>query len=220
MEPVPSKKRALTRKTKQSPSNEVASEFFSSNSVPNSSTDSIGGSARTKGKLKAKRVVEPPTRPKMIHTQRAKPADTENNNTRRKGRSAGTLVTTTSSTTIEERVRPRTKNVSYHDGSGRLPTATFPSSIKHEPEADIAADLRAIQDIDQSSPDDVSMVSSGHRTMKSEPIDDDNEDTPLNVKIEMDDMLSSSRDRSFSCEMCSESFGVREDLLAHVHTHI
>ncbi|XP_077289272.1 uncharacterized protein LOC143913402 isoform X2 [Arctopsyche grandis] len=223
VEAAPVKKRVF-RKAKQvnkpiSP-NESTNDLLTLNVSPNCSAESsVGGSARTKGKLKSKRVVEAPARPKMIHTQRAKPSDTENNNTRRKGRSGGTLVTT-SSTTTEERVRPRTKNVSYHDGVGRLPTATFPSSIKREPEGDIAADLRAIQDIDQGSSDDLPHISSEIEILKCEPEEDDNNESSLTVKLEMDDAHSNNQDGSFCCEMCSETFCVREQLLAHVRVHI
>lgn len=160
----------------------------------------------------------------MIHTERTKPEDTAVV-TRRKGRSNYTIVTSTTSTvttTVDERIRPRTKNVSYHDNVERLPTATFPSSVKAEPENDIAADLRAIYRDPMTIDDDLEEPSSHQRNVKCEPFEERivSQVSLSYIKEESEEGANSSEDGPFRCEMCSEAFDMRRQLLAHVRVHI
>lgn len=102
-----------------------------SSAIENISSIVKNSTAKTKKKVKQEHVV--PSRPKMIHTQKTKVAveTTEGGRVRHKTK---TLVTRTqpmelktTTMTSSERVRPRTKNVSYHIlNPEKLPLATFP----------------------------------------------------------------------------------------------
>lgn len=128
-------KRKLSRRAKKnSPKpaavlNDSYSEFYgSSTTLENTNSYPTKSSTKNKRKLKAEPTV--PSRPKMIHTQKTRvPVETgEDGKVRHKTK---TLVTRTQPTEIKsaigERIRPRTKNVSYHIlNSEKLPIATFP----------------------------------------------------------------------------------------------
>jgi hypothetical protein len=210
------------RKAKEKTTRETRKRFTPSAVKSVDLEPNVEGSARTKGKIKNKAYVNIPIKPKMIHTEKSKPAEGEGAMTRRRTRSNVTFIktTTTATTNSDERVRPRTKNVTYHDNVERLPTATFPSSVKPEPENDIADDLRAILK-DPMIVDELEASTSCVRNVKNEPSNDSFDESPCNIKEEMmDEMASSNQDGLLRCEMCSEPFTDREQLLMHVRIHI
>lgn len=104
--------------------NSCSSAIENINSIVNSKPQSKNK------KMKIKLETSVPSRPKMIHTQKTRvPIEPgEDGKVRHKTR---TLVTRTQPTELKsatgERIRPRTKNVSYHVlNSDKLPLATFP----------------------------------------------------------------------------------------------
>lgn len=198
----------------------VVLNIFNNTSNQRIAESLVSGSARTKGKTKGKRG-EAATRPKMIHTQKARATDGETPTGRKRGRQpATTSVTTHTAAAKEERIRPRTKNVKYHE-SGRPPTATFPASVKVEPDTDIAADLREIlRAPTPPRPKAVAIVRK--ERIKREPItsegDVNEHANGITVKAELDEQTVD--EGPFRCEMCSQAFPLREQLLLHVPIHI
>ncbi|XP_074031773.1 uncharacterized protein isoform X2 [Leptinotarsa decemlineata] len=115
--------------------NSCSSAIESINSLVNSKS-SIA-KAKTPKKMKPDQSV--PSRPKMIHTQKTRvPVEAgEDGRVRHRTR---TLVTRTQPAEIKsatgERIRPRTKNVSYHVlQPEKLPLATFPEPVNDAQEA-------------------------------------------------------------------------------------
>lgn len=129
-------KKKAVRKPKKSPApksniDESYAEVYNSFSSTLETLNSIMN-PKTSGKAKKKTKAEPvvPSRPKMIHTQKTKVAveTGEGGKIRHKTK---TMVTRTQPTELKsatgERIRPRTKNVSYHVlHPDKLPLATFP----------------------------------------------------------------------------------------------
>ncbi|KAJ3642858.1 hypothetical protein Zmor_025607 [Zophobas morio] len=126
------KKKQKNKKPSPKPTlNETYTDLYNSCSSAIENINSIVNSkstSKSKRKIKAEPAV--PSRPKMIHTQKTRvPVETgEDGKVRHKTK---TLVTRTQPTELKsatgERIRPRTKNVSYHIlNSEKLPLATFP----------------------------------------------------------------------------------------------
>lgn len=127
------KKKPVAKKPKKAQSkilDETYADVYNSFSSAIENINSIMNSKanlKTKKKVKSEQAV--PSRPKMIHTQKTRiPVETtDGSKVRHKTK---TLVTRTQPTELKsatgERIRPRTKNVSYHIFSDKLPVATFP----------------------------------------------------------------------------------------------
>ncbi|XP_019875091.2 zinc finger protein 271 isoform X2 [Aethina tumida] len=127
-------RKRVSKKTKKASPKPSMTEADIFNSYP-STTDSINNIVNNKTspfKVKKKQKLEAsvPSRPKMIHTQKTRVAveTGEDGKVRHKTK---TLVTRTEPTELKsatgERIRPRTKNVSYHVYQPeKLPLATFP----------------------------------------------------------------------------------------------
>lgn len=110
---------------------EICNSFSSAIENINSIVNSKPG-IKTKKKNKSEQVV--PSRPKMIHTQKTK-VTVETGEGGKIRHKTKTLVTRTQPAEIKsatgERIRPRTKNVSYHVfNSEKLPLATFPDDTE------------------------------------------------------------------------------------------
>lgn len=129
------KKKAVAKKSKKTPTKVLDESSYSD--VYNSFTTAIESintivnnsktTPKTKKKVKSEQSV--PSRPKMIHTQKTRvPVESDGGKVRHKTK---TLVTRTQPTELKsatgERIRPRTKNVSYHIyNSDKMQVATFP----------------------------------------------------------------------------------------------
>ncbi|KAK4876240.1 hypothetical protein RN001_012662 [Aquatica leii] len=128
-------KRKIVRKPKKTPPKPNIEQSYAD--VCNSFTsaieniNSIVNSKPNKMKRKTKPDLQPvPSRPKMIHTQKTR-IPVESNDGGKVRHKTKTLVTHTQPTELKsatgERIRPRTKNVSYHIlQSEKFPLATFP----------------------------------------------------------------------------------------------
>lgn len=106
---------------------DVYNSFSSANEIIN---NIMNTKPATKAKKKSKNEPMVPSRPKMIHTQKTKVTVETGEGGKVKLRTK-TLVTRTQPTELKsatgERIRPRTKNVSYHIlHPDKLPLATFP----------------------------------------------------------------------------------------------
>ncbi|XP_017780652.1 PREDICTED: zinc finger protein 569 isoform X2 [Nicrophorus vespilloides] len=119
------KQRKNSTKSTDEPYNDMYSGFSSTMEAPTPAANAKPVKAKKKPKEAA-----PPSRPKMIHTQKTKVAveSAEGGKMRHKTK---TLVTRTQPTELKsstgDRIRPRTKNVSYHIlNPEKLPLATFP----------------------------------------------------------------------------------------------
>lgn len=129
------KKNTTTRKQKKPPQkvlDESYSDVYNSFSTAIESISTIVNNSKTtaKPKKKVKSEQPVPSRPKMIHTQKTRvPVESaDGGKVRHKTK---TLVTRTQPTELKsaigERIRPRTKNVSYHIfNSDKMQVATFP----------------------------------------------------------------------------------------------
>ena len=98
------------------------------------------------------------------------------------------------------RVGPRTKNVNYHNVKmSKLPTATFPGKSK-------TSDHNTNKDKVESKKEEKLNVTtkSNDKVVPSSNVEGSDKD----VKVE------------FTCEMCSETFTKRSELLVHVPIHI
>ncbi|KAJ8968335.1 hypothetical protein NQ314_002351 [Rhamnusium bicolor] len=136
--------RKSTKKTSTSPKEQITetyTDLYNSCSSAIENINSIVNSKSTPTKNKPKKVKDQslPSRPKMIHTQKTRiPVETgEDGKVRHKTK---TLITRTQPTEIKsatgERIRPRTKNVSYHIlQTEKLPLATFPESDRDTQQA-------------------------------------------------------------------------------------
>lgn len=107
------------------------------------------------------------------------------------------------------RIGPRTKNVNYHNVKmAKLPTATFPARKSKL----IETVTDSIHDMRQENVESVSKGGDINTTIKVEGDNDVASTTLLEdgkeVKVE------------FTCEMCSETFTKRSELLIHVPIHI
>lgn len=129
------KKKAAAKKSKKTPTKVLDessySDVYNSFSTAIESINTIVNSSKTTPKTKKKVKTEQsvPSRPKMIHTQKTRvPVESDGGKVRHKTK---TLVTRTQPTELRsatgERIRPRTKNVSYHIyNSDKMQVATFP----------------------------------------------------------------------------------------------
>lgn len=129
------KKKAAVKKPKKTPTKVLDESSYSD--VYNSFTTAIesistivnNSKATPKPKKKIKSEQSVPSRPKMIHTQKTRvPVESDGGKVRHRTK---TLVTRTQPTELKsatgERIRPRTKNVSYHIyNSDKMEVATFP----------------------------------------------------------------------------------------------
>lgn len=107
------------------------------------------------------------------------------------------------------RVGPRTKNVNYHNVKmAKLPTATFPVGKPKLTEAVVDS----VQDLKQENVESVSKDGNECTIVKTE--SDNNVDTSTLLEDEREVKVE------FTCEMCSETFTNRSDLLIHVPVHI
>ena len=229
---------------------------------------------KPKKKVKLEQVV--PSRPKMIHTQRTKVAVemTEGGKVRHKTK---TMVTRTQPTELRsatgERIRPRTKNVSYHIlNPEKFPVATFPeddaaqavsnllaseplsqtsngignsSEHFHQMNEEIMEDIKPVLSKANNSLEPgriiigpgtkvVRIVKGGLIISKNKRKDDQEKQLPgveeqLQIKQEVIDpsplheLAEISMQHAlnlFKCEMCSEMFSDKQQLLEHVHIHI
>lgn len=108
------------------------------------------------------------------------------------------------------RMGPRTKNVNYHNVKmAKLPAATFP--IRKSELSETPVDTE--QDMKQENVDPVSKDETGSATVKSEI---DNNIIPSSALLEDGNEVKVE----FTCEMCSETFTKRSELLIHVPIHI
>lgn len=183
------KKKAAVKKSKKTPSKILDDSSYSD--VYNSfstAIESIGtivnnskATPKTKKKIKTEQSV--PSRPKMIHTQKTRvPVESDGGKVRHRTK---TLVTRTQPTELKsatgERIRPRTKNVSYHIyNSDKMQVATFP-------EDDIAVNNLLASDMnninnDQSNGtvhfEEPQMEVASEQIVETEPI---NEPEPVNI---------------------------------------
>lgn len=130
------KKKGAAKKQKKAPpkvlDDSSYSDVYNSFSTAIESINTIVNNSKTSAKPKKKIKSEQPvpSRPKMIHTQKTRvPVESaDGGKVRHKTR---TLVTRTQPTELKsatgERIRPRTKNVSYHIyNSDKMQVATFP----------------------------------------------------------------------------------------------
>lgn len=179
------KKKNSTKKSKKTPSKVLDessySDVYNSFSTAIESINTIMNSSKTtpKTKKKIKSEQSVPSRPKMIHTQKTRvPVESDGGKVRHKTR---TLVTRTQPTELRsatgERIRPRTKNVSYHIyNSDKMQVATFP-------EDDIAVNNLLASDMnDQSNGTTVhfeqtQMDVGSEQTVETEP----SEPEPVNI---------------------------------------
>ncbi|GJQ87811.1 hypothetical protein Trydic_g18662 [Trypoxylus dichotomus] len=131
---APAKKKKQPKQSPKPAANVTGfADMYNSFSTAIENIGSIVKSNSSKNKKKVKQEHVVPSRPKMIHTQKTKVAveTTEGGRVRHKTK---TLVTRTqpmelktTAMTSNERVRPRTKNVSYHIlNPEKHPLATFP----------------------------------------------------------------------------------------------
>lgn len=101
--------------------------------VSNSKSNPMKKATKKKIKKEEKKIFETPTtsntgRPKMIHTQKTRVPVLGTEGLKR-GQKTRTLVTKTPKAVLNERNRPRTKNVSCHiEGRQQFAPATFPSN--------------------------------------------------------------------------------------------
>lgn len=261
--------------TKQSPKSNVtgfADMYNSFSSAIENINSIVKSSGKTKKRAKQEHLI--PSRPKMIHTQKTKVAveTTEGGRVRHKTK---TLVTRTQPMELKsggsERVRPRTKNVSYHIlNPEKLPLATFPDDDTtqavnnllasetngldhdfyeqnhHRKEVDAKSTRKSNNSLEPGrliigpGTKVVRIVKSGMIVSKNkgrskeepepepESIIPDIEEPPM-VKQEIVDPsplhelaeISMQHAQSlFRCEMCSEVFTDRAQLLVHVPIHI
>ncbi|KAJ9596451.1 hypothetical protein L9F63_012535, partial [Diploptera punctata] len=101
---------------------------------------------------------------------------------------------------VSSRVGPRTKNVNYHNVKmSKLPTATFPGKSK-------TSERNASKEKVESKKED--KQNTVVRSENSKVVLPSNLDSNKEVKVE------------FTCEMCSETFTKRSELLIHVPIHI
>lgn len=113
-------------------------------------------SNKVKKKVKPNESPIVPSRPKMIHTQKTR-VPVDNNDGGKIRHKMKTLVTHTQPTELRsatgERMRPRTKNVSYHILQGdKLPLATFPDDTEEAVNNLIASeDLPTLEDHPQTN---------------------------------------------------------------------
>lgn len=153
------KKKTAAKKSKKTPSKVLDetsySDVYNSFSTAIESINTIVNSSKTtpKSKKKIKTEQSVPSRPKMIHTQKTRvPVESDGGKVRHRTK---TMVTRTQPTELRsatgERIRPRTKNVSYHIyNSDKMQVATFP-------EDDIAvnnllaADMNSVNTNEQSN---------------------------------------------------------------------
>lgn len=128
------KRRPVPKKVKKTPPkaiDETYAEVYNSFSSAIENINSIVNSkAAAKNKKKSKNEQSVPSRPKMIHTQKTR-VPVETNDGGKVRHKTKTLVTRTQPTELKsatgERIRPRTKNVSYHIFNADKPQiATFP----------------------------------------------------------------------------------------------
>ncbi|KAJ8918591.1 hypothetical protein NQ315_013096 [Exocentrus adspersus] len=130
--------------------NSCSSAIENINSIVNSKV------TPTKAKPKKLKIDQAlPSRPKMIHTQKTRVA-VETGEDGRVRHKTKTLVTRTQPAEIKsatgERIRPRTKNVSYHVlQTEKLPLATFPEPDKDTQQA-VESILKEEQDVEEMNP--------------------------------------------------------------------
>lgn len=147
-------KRKIVKKAKKTPPKqnieESIADVFNSFTSAIENINSIVNSKPSNIKRKIK--TEPqvvPSRPKMIHTQKAR-VPVETNDGGKVRHKTKTLVTHTQPTELKsatgERIRPRTKNVSYHIlQSEKLPIATFPEDDTEEAVNNLLASETSLQ---------------------------------------------------------------------------
>lgn len=108
------------------------------------------------------------------------------------------------------RVGPRTKNVNYHNVKmAKLQTAIFPVGKPKLTKTVIDAE----GGVNQENVDSVSKDENGSATVKSE-----NDDNIIASSALLEDGKEVKVE--FTCEMCSETFTKRSELLIHVPIHI
>ncbi|XP_022909616.1 zinc finger protein 569 [Onthophagus taurus] len=260
------------KKSPKSPNKQSSSVPTGFNDVVNSfstTIENISSFVKNSGKAKKKIKLEQslPSRPKMIHTQKTKVAveTTEGGKVRHKTK---TLVTRTQPTELKsamgERIRPRTKNVSYHVLTpDKYPLATFDDTAQAVSNL-LASETQNNQNGLEHSLENatgvveqdrkrnnslepgrliigpgtkvIRIVKSGmivknkHKDeMEPDQITPDIDTMAMHIKQEVSDStplhelaeLSMQHAQSmFKCEMCSEVFTDRAQLLVHVPIHI
>lgn len=108
------------------------------------------------------------------------------------------------------RVGPRTKNVNYHNVKmAKLPSATFPARKSKL----VETVMDSVRGMKQETVESVSADGNINTTVKVEGNSDDVASTAL---LEEGNGVKSE----FKCEMCSETFTKRSELLIHVPIHI
>ncbi|KAI4460420.1 zinc finger protein [Holotrichia oblita] len=259
------KKKAVKQSPKQANVTGFTDMYNSFSSAIENISSIVKSSTKTKKKVKQEHIV--PSRPKMIHTQKTKVAwkrlkeTTEGGRVRHKTK---TLVTRTQPMELKsssnERVRPRTKNVSYHIlNPEKLPERNAKSQhesngIDHfTAEQDSSNNIEDIKPILKKGNNSlepgrliigpgtkvVRIVKSGmivSKNKRKEDIEQEAEPEQIIPDIEEVHIKQEVMDPSplhelaeismqhaqsiFKCEMCSEVFTDRAQLLVHVPIHI